>query len=249
MALGIGALGVASLTQHVEGEKTATSSALWWLWLPLAVFLVLSLLYWWVPALYRTWFEGEQGLLELAQFALAVAAMGVALWTLRAPGLKGKRPLFAWVSLLALGCLYIAGEEVSWGQHLFFWQTPETWGALNDQNETNLHNISNLLDQVPRTLLELAVVFGGILLPLIMLRRPAIGRSKWGVILPSLTLLPTAVLVELSRAPERLGELFVGQSVFFVRPSEVQELYIIYFLLLYAVLLKRRLYESAAEQA
>ena len=160
MALRVGALGVASLTQHVEGEKTAASGTVWWLWLPLAVFLLLSLVYWWTPDLYRAWFEGEQGLLELSQFVLAVAAMGVALWTLKAPGLKGKPLLFAWVSLLALGCLYIAGEEVSWGQHLFFWQTPETWRALNDQNETNLHNISNLLDQVPRTLLELVYVHG-----------------------------------------------------------------------------------------
>ncbi|WP_127599328.1 hypothetical protein [Nitratireductor alexandrii] len=40
---------------------------------------------------------------------------------------------------MALVTFLILGEEMSWGQHLIGWQTPDTF-AGNIQNETNLHN-------------------------------------------------------------------------------------------------------------
>lgn len=40
---------------------------------------------------------------------------------------------------MALVAFLILGEEMSWGQHLIGWQTPETF-AGNIQNETNFHN-------------------------------------------------------------------------------------------------------------
>jgi hypothetical protein len=33
------------------------------------------------------------------------------------------------------------GEEISWGQRVFDWSTPESISELNAQNETNIHNI------------------------------------------------------------------------------------------------------------
>jgi hypothetical protein len=44
----------------------------------------------------------------------------------------------------ALACLGIAGEEISWGQRLVGWTTPEALGGVNVQDETNLHNIGAL---------------------------------------------------------------------------------------------------------
>ena len=43
--------------------------------------------------------------------------------------------------LLAFACLYVAGEEISWGQRLFDIQTPEFFNEHNLQQETNLHNL------------------------------------------------------------------------------------------------------------
>ena len=63
-----------------------------------------------------------------------------------------------WLVVYALGCIYFLGEEISWGQHLFNWSTPDAWLAVNDQQETNFHNTSALLDQVPRFLLGLGIV-------------------------------------------------------------------------------------------
>ena len=41
-------------------------------------------------------------------------------------------------AVLAFVTLAMAGEELSWGQRIFRWATPE--GYANDQGETNLHN-------------------------------------------------------------------------------------------------------------
>ena len=51
-------------------------------------------------------------------------------------------------------CLYIAGEEMSWGQHFFHWNTPEYWAEVNRQEETNLHNTYAIFEKTPRSILE-----------------------------------------------------------------------------------------------
>lgn len=50
------------------------------------------------------------------------------------------------LSYLLLGILMLicAGEEISWGQRIFDWKTPELFGRLNAQDETNLHNLQFL---------------------------------------------------------------------------------------------------------
>lgn len=44
-------------------------------------------------------------------------------------------------ALAAAACVVIAGEELSWGQWIFHWDTPEALAAVNLQNETNAHNL------------------------------------------------------------------------------------------------------------
>lgn len=43
--------------------------------------------------------------------------------------------------ILAIVFLITAGEEISWGQRLFNFRTPEYLGQLNEQNEFNFHNV------------------------------------------------------------------------------------------------------------
>ncbi len=152
--------------------------------------------------------------------------------------------LWAWLALAALGSLYIAGEEASWGQNYIGWGTPEGWQALNDQNETNLHNTSSWLDQKPRTLLELGVIVGGILIPLAALRWPAIRRARLAIILPPFLCLPSAVIAEAVRMSERALDALAPGSAWFERASEVQELYFYLFILLYLIALSRQLHSE-----
>ena len=57
------------------------------------------------------------------------------------------------ILLYLSGILYYLFEEISWGQHLFGWRTPEIFSNLNHQNETNIHNISSIFNELPRNLL------------------------------------------------------------------------------------------------
>ena len=56
-----------------------------------------------------------------------------------------------------IGISYIFFEEISWGQHFIEFKSPDILlnkSSLfyNKQNEFNLHNISNLFNEVPRAL-------------------------------------------------------------------------------------------------
>lgn len=146
-----------------------------WLWLPVAVLFApyIAKNVW--PWGYENIINGEQGLIENITFISAIVALACGLVALRHTRAYPQRWFRAWLVLMCLGCLYFGGEELSWGQQYFHWGTPKEWGeTYNDQNETNLHNGSWLMDQLPRTLLSIGAVVGGVIVPLIWRR-----RGKW----------------------------------------------------------------------
>lgn len=42
--------------------------------------------------------------------------------------------------------IFIAGEEISWGQRIFDIETPDTLKEINNQNETTIHNVEGTVD-------------------------------------------------------------------------------------------------------
>lgn len=59
---------------------------------------------------------------------------------------REDQPRIVWGFFLvfAVGLFLVAMEEVSWGQWIFFFKTPDSLHGLNRQGETNLHNIGDL---------------------------------------------------------------------------------------------------------
>jgi hypothetical protein len=111
--------------------------------------------------------KGEAGMVELATFLFLVIAIGFCVSSLavtRHLGLSGF--LKTWLLILIAGATYFGLEEISYGQHMFGWGTADSWKELNDQDETNLHNVHALFDQVPRALLTLGILVGGVILPI-----------------------------------------------------------------------------------
>ena len=112
-------------------------------------------------------FKRESGIIENMTVVLLVVAIGFCIASLSlANRLALSGFLKAWLFILIMGATYFALEEMSYGQHMFGWGTAESWKELNDQDETNLHNVHSLFDQVPRALLSLAILVGGVILPL-----------------------------------------------------------------------------------
>ncbi|GAB4360464.1 MAG: hypothetical protein Kow00114_14120 [Kiloniellaceae bacterium] len=214
--------------------------ALLYLWLPLVAAGVLLLTWHLNPGFYKAYVVGEIGILEGSHIVVPLLAAVLALRILLMPEIRRDRLARIWILLGQLGCLYIAGEEASWGQHYGNWLTPESWQAINDQGETNLHNTSSWLDQKPRTLLELGMIVGGIIIPLLALRWPGIRQGRFALFLPPLICLPAAVIGEVAKFWERLhGKLLPDWNLFY-NASEVQELYIYLFILFYLIVFRNR---------
>lgn len=161
--------------------------------------------------------------------AVVLSVFAVVVWGRRLPWW----PLRVWVLLWALACVYLAGEEISWGQWIFQWESPEVFAAKNDQGETNLHNMSSWLDQKPRTLVELFIVFGGLVVPWVLARRSgrpldADAIGAW-VLAPSMCWSAAAAFPLVKFGPKLVpGEL--GDRL---EQSELVELAIAWFLCTY----------------
>ena len=188
------------------------------------------------PAFYNSWVNGELGLIELA--TPLVAVMGAVFGARLIKRLLPSRDwlFIGWAATVTLACVYFAGEELSWGQQLFHWSTPEAIEKLNDQQETNLHNMSSWFDQKPRALLELWLVIGGILIPVREWQRGSryVRGGFYFWFWPTMDCLPTAVMAELIRAPQRYKQLAgIKQLPFEIRWSEPQEYYFALFLAVY----------------
>jgi hypothetical protein len=109
--------------------------------------------------------DGATGLVEHLTVAVLLAGLSAGAWALLARRVT-HAPARAWLLLWLLAVLYFAGEEASWGQWYFGWETPAALAELNDQGEANLHNTSSWLDQKPRALVELFVLLAGVVAPL-----------------------------------------------------------------------------------
>ena len=82
----------------------------------------------------------EDGFFETATAILAlISSLILLIWSLRQNKSSGLTAGLA----LSLMFFLFGMEEISWGQRIFSWETPEALVPLNDQNELNLHNIIN----------------------------------------------------------------------------------------------------------
>ena len=214
-----------------------------WFWLPIVSFVFIFGSAIVSNYVHDNYFAGELGIIELATSIMLVPAIiaGFLIFINR-ENLVTKQ-LGYWILLVTLACIYSAGEEISWGQQLVGWGTPEWIKEINDQHETNLHNTSSWFDQKPRLLLEIFVLVGGIFLPLKRkLRGINLSRDNWQYWLyPTMVCLPAAILAIFSRMPERVITLFdLSGTMINVRYSEVQELYFAIFLTLYLMSIRNR---------
>lgn len=109
----------------------------------------------------------------------------VGLWSLTAAvscACAYRREYFRWFfGALTLAALYVVMEEISWGQQLFNWRSPEFFLRNSLQGETNVHNLftgpfSTTLKDSIRVLLGTGLWAYGILYPVLLNREIGIAQ-------------------------------------------------------------------------
>lgn len=186
----------------------------------------------------KAWMYNENGPYEIGQVIILSIAIITALIILCRMD-KAAKWVVGWVMLALVCCVYVAGEEISWGQQILKWDTPEYWAAINDQNETNLHNTSSWLDQKPRLILELGVYFSGMILPLLRKYKPHLLPTRFDNIYPGSAIIVTSVVCFCVRLADMAAD--ATGTPLFGRAAEVEEAYLYYFVMLYLFELKGRL--------
>lgn len=185
----------------------------------------------------------EEGPHEGVQFLVAFLAVIVASRCLFDLRNNISSYLFVWVLCFLLGCVYIAGEETSWGQHVLEWSTPEFWSHINDQNETNLHNTSSWFDQKPRLILLIGILTGGLVFPLLERIKPGVLPARFAIIYPPASFSFIAFSLLALEIIDKIDDA-LKDVVIMVRSSEIEELFMFYFILLYLVALRRRILQD-----
>jgi hypothetical protein len=135
-------------------------------------------------------FTGEDGIAETLQVILYAMALGLSFNVGRRLWLNGQRLEGLLYFLLTGGFVFLVGEELSWGQRLLGWSTPEALGAINKQQETNLHNIEGV--GYTFKWIQLLVGAYGAVLPLVLPAWTSLARyrSTLSLLVPHFTLVP-----------------------------------------------------------
>ena len=196
------------------------------------------------------WFVSETGPVELGTaflFLAAAAVAGVHVYRHRAM----PRMYRGLLVLFAMASLFVAMEELSYGQHLLKFENPEYFQQHNDKQELNLHNLyDNKPSRRIRLFGSLAIPFVCVVLPLLYRPRPEAWQpGHWTFyLLPRLELAAFAITAQLLTLPNRIPNSPIGTLT---RPGEFKELYWAAAALCYAWLLERRyrLSQEATEPA
>lgn len=124
-----------------------------------------------------------------------------------------------------LGALFVALEEISWGQRIIGFQTPGSVQGYNAQGEVNFHNV-----WFPTHAAAGAALFGfGVLLPMLRTRLDSVDAllKRFGVPIPPRTLWPVFMVASLFLVLANAG---VGYS----KMDEISELALGFSLLILA---------------
>lgn len=235
-------------TQNPRAGAAPDLSSVWSWGLPLASALVIGVLAAVLPPgdTYELVLRSEYGVIEIATLAGCVVGFVLSLklaW--RGPDLPYRIAFRLYMLLFAAGFFFLFGEEASWGQHYIGWETGEYFAEHNTMGETNLHNLSNAFEQVPKIVLHIAAVVGGLLWPLFLARRWQ-GAPEWlHWLMPTLVVVPSVVLALAFRLWERVLVWLNVEPVYTVidkwkELKEGNELFLVYFLALYVASLAKR---------
>lgn len=186
-------------------------------------------------------FTGEDGIAENLQVMCYAISLIFTVGIVRYSKLHRNKFVSTCYMLLAIGLIFMIGEELSWGQRWFGWGTPEEWAEINKQKETNLHNIYGVGDTF-KWLHLLGAAYGAFM-PILLMRwhRLAPYREKLVMIVPHFTLTIFFLPPFFWRVYRNFFEEPAAISFAVTEYSEVMELVLTSGLVFFLLYQKRRL--------
>ena len=192
----------------------------------------------------HAFFGGETGFVEsLSAIALwAAAGFGIALLIQHWQSFSAKARVL--LICYTLGCFFMGGEEMSWGQHYFKWSTPDHFN--NVQNETNLHNSELMMKTFNRLRLllgHLITLFGAVY-PIYRLirKKPLVpDQHHWWWFWPSYVCIPVGILALIANLPNDINRMFGTEIPVFHGRGEFKESFIALFFIIFSCSLYYRL--------
>ena len=165
---------------------------------------------------YEGTFVREDGLIEWLTVIALIVWVGLNFY--RANILKPFRGSLFTACLIFFGCVFLFGalEEISYGQRIIGFKTPEFFMKYNSQGEFNFHNLKFGGKSVNRiifgTLLGIGVVFYFIVMPFLYVKKEKIKKliNKYAIPVPKLfhivAYLALALAVKFIDSPKK-GEI------------------------------------------
>ncbi len=227
VAIVLAALAVLQLALHSRGESLIAnmlrdSRALLNVGISIVFAFVLSCMFLYAmkhPEFYRAYFYEDtpvEILTPLLYFvSIIVYAMALHAY-MRVPDRAAI--VIAAIVLCAVAALYLALEEISYGQRLFGWATPAAL-AGNVQNESNLHN---LIDYETLDLLEWIAASFVFVAVCAMIYVRSVWQKPWLQYVPQESLLPLAAAVALLGSHGAPQEVFENCAALFALLYAVQ---------------------------
>ena len=230
-----------------------------WFYIPIIFFLNIFLVKFINEDFFNNYFQKETGFIENGTFIILFLSIITCCFILKKRNLFIFKKLFLfWIIIFLFGLIYFAGEEISWGQQWFKWQTSDFFMNFNDQSETNFHNISSWFDQKPRFILLLFIFFGGIFIPfyLKIKKKKLYPRSVQFWLFPNICCIPSAIICLFFYILDNIYKFICFGTpgidikcnyipyLFVLRTSEILELFMSLFLFIYVLSIYSRLNKS-----
>lgn len=160
-----------------------------WLLVAALGVLVLSVgVHLWDPIFFVIPYASEDGVIEYSTTVFLALSAIILLFNATALWRRGVAFGAALTVVYALAFFFGAGEEVSWGQRIFGWESGDYFQENNFQGETNLHNLvvgsSHLAETLFGNVLTAVILLYLVVLPLLYPRLAWLRRLADRLVVP-----------------------------------------------------------------
>lgn len=136
------------------------------------------------------WYTGEDQFAEVMQVLFYTTALIFSVLVIKELWQRDEKAIAGLYMIVLFGLTFLIGEELSWGQRIFGWETSEEFKEINKQDETNLHNVYG----IGSTFKWVQMLIGayGAILPVLLLKLPVLRNNDefFSFVIPHFTLIP-----------------------------------------------------------